>query len=197
MRRSLREMRPSMWVSSPGWRPNLTRLLRSKRSSRIFCFDFVSSMEICRAHCSGVHAGLGVEGEPRLHRAQREIGDGADVVVALGRQADHEVQLDVVPAALVGLARHAEQLLVGDPLVDERPQPGRGRLGGKRQASAADVGDHVCQLDGERVQPQARQRDADPLGRGPLDDMLDHLADVGVVTRRQADERDLLVAGRR
>src|SRR3954447_18913789 len=49
----------------------------------------------------------------------RQVGDLQDVVVGLGRQAAHEVELDLAPARGVRGGHRVDQVLLGDHLVDD------------------------------------------------------------------------------
>ena len=59
------------------------------------------------------------------------VDDAFDVGHGLGRQADHEVELDRGPALLEGVAGGVEQVLFVDDLADGIAQPLRAGLGGE------------------------------------------------------------------
>ena len=59
---------------------------------------------------------------------QRQIADRDEVLVGLGRQADHEIQLQVLEAGREDHLRRRQDLVVGDRLVDDAAQPIRAGL---------------------------------------------------------------------
>ncbi len=67
------------------------------------------------------------------------LGDLEDVLVGLGGQAAHEVELDLAPALGVRGRGGADQVVLADHLVDDAAQPLRAALGRERQAGAAAV----------------------------------------------------------
>ncbi len=73
--------------------------------------------------------------------------DGDDVLVPLLGQADHEVELEERPAVREDRLDRAEQVLLAVPLVDHRPHPLRGGLGGEGEAGLPDPRDPL----GERA----------------------------------------------
>ncbi len=91
---------------------------------------------------------------PRLDHLPGEIRDGEHVVVGLGGQAAHEVQLDLPPALGVGRADRTDQVIFADHLVDDLPQPFGAALGREREPAAPAVaGELVGECDVERVHP--------------------------------------------
>ena len=59
------------------------------------------------------------------------------ILVCLGRQAHHEIQLDVIPAALKGNLAGMQHVLLADVLVDNITQALRTGLTCERQAAFA------------------------------------------------------------
>ena len=90
-----------------------------------------------------------------------ELRDAERVLVGLGRQAGEEVQLHAPPALRVGGLDRAEQVVLGDELVDHLAHAPRSRLGREREARAPSALDLRGDADGERVDAQARQAHAD------------------------------------
>ena len=74
---------------------------------------------------------------PDLQDLVDQLGDADDVLVRLGRQAQHEIELHAVPAA--GECRGAgfQNLMLGDIFVDRVTQALRASLGRKGQSALA------------------------------------------------------------
>src|SRR5689334_12865050 len=121
----------------------------------------------------------------------RQLRDRHHVGVGLGRQAAHEVQLHLAPAAGVGGGDGPDQVLFGDHLVDHLAHPLRTALGSERQPGPAPVtAQLVGQRDVESVHPGGGQRQPDvgPLvAVGQVDGDLVDLAVVGAGQREQPD----------
>ncbi len=128
---------------------------------------------------------------------RRHVGDLEDVVVGLGRQAAHEVQLHLAPAVAVGGGDGADQVVFRDHLVDDLADALRAALGGEGQAGAAAVaGQLVGQVDVEGVHAGGGEGQADLVLLVPVRQALGHVADLGVVRRRQRQQAHLLEARR-
>ena len=126
----------------------------------------------------------------------REVGDLQDVLVGLGGQAAHEVELHLAPARGVRRRDRADQVLLGDHLVDHLAHPLRAALGGEGQARTAAVArELVGQVDVERVDPGAGQAEADVGALVAVGQVLGDLADLAVVGAGQREQADLLEAG--
>mmetsp|Transcript_7023 Transcript_7023/g.19820 ORF Transcript_7023/g.19820 Transcript_7023/m.19820 type:complete len:283 (+) Transcript_7023:1175-2023(+) len=110
---------------------------------------------------------------PALHLQTPDcIHNAKNVFVAFPWEANHEVQLDLVPAPLPGGLHAPEQLLISEALVDDVPQPLCACLGGKGKPAAThtvvnDVGDVVVKA----VHPLARQRQTDVVVLEPVFDL--------------------------
>src|SRR5215212_1521662 len=88
-----------------------------------------------------------------------QIRNGQHVLVGLGRQAAHEIELHLTPAVRVRRCYRANQILLGDHLVDYLAQPLGTALGRERQArSTAIAGEFVGKVDVEGIDPGAGQR---------------------------------------
>ena len=159
-------------------------------------------------HWNGV-CGFGHEPADR-HRAARllrvlatdvddvlgELGDAERVVVHLGGQAGEEVELHPPPTLRVRGVDRAVEILLEDQLVDHLAQAPRAGLGRERQPGAAHLLDLRRDLHAERVDAQARQRDAHLAGADLVVHQIgDDAVDAGEVRARQRGERDLVVTG--
>ena len=126
----------------------------------------------------------------------RQVGDLQDVLVGLGGQPAHEVELHLPPAVGVRRRDGPDQVLLGDHLVDHLAHPLRAALGGERQPGAAAVaGELVGQRDVEGVDPGRRQRQRDVGALVAVGEPLGDLADLAVVGAGQRQQPDLLEAG--
>ena len=75
--------------------------------------------------------------------------------------ADEEVELHPPPALRVRAVDRGVEVVLGDELVDHLADPPRAALGREREPGAAHLLDLAGDADGERVDPQRRQREAD------------------------------------
>ena len=99
-----------------------------------------------------------------LDDVARQLGDPARVFVHLGRHAGEEVQLHAPPALRVRAVDRGVQVVLGDELVEDLPDPPRAAFGRERQPRPADLLDLARDADGERVDAQRRQRQAHAPG---------------------------------
>ena len=87
-----------------------------------------------------------------------QLRDRQHVLVGLGRQAAHEIQLDLPPAVRVRRRDRADQIVLGDHLVDHLAHPLGATLGREGEPGASAVaGQLVGEVDVERVHPRAGQ----------------------------------------
>ena len=125
-----------------------------------------------------------------------QVGDREHVLVGLGGQAAHEVELHLPPAVGVRRRDRADQVLLGDHLVDHLAHPLRPALGGEGQPRATAVArELVGQGDVEGVDAGARQRQRDVGALVAVGQPLGDLADLGVVGAGERQQPDLLEAG--
>src|SRR6266545_3823268 len=119
---------------------------------------------------------------PGLNHPPGEARDREHVLVCLGRQAAHEIELHLPPAAGICGGHGANQILLGDHLVDHLADPLRAALGREGQSGATAV---TAQLVGERdvegVNPGGRQRKARVRALVPVGKPLRDLVDLAVV----------------
>ncbi len=80
-----------------------------------------------------------------------QVGDRLHIFDRFGGVADHEVQLDVVPAARIDGAGSFQKLLGADRLVDDLAHALGGGFGRQGEAAAAGILQRIHQLDGERL----------------------------------------------
>ncbi len=112
-----------------------------------------------------------------------EVRDREDVLVGLGGQAAHEVQLHLPPALGIGGADRADQILLADHLVDDPAQAFGAAFRGEGQPAAAAVaGELVGQCDVERVHPGRGQAERGVSALVPVGQTLGYLTDLGVVS---------------
>ena len=112
----------------------------------------------------------------------------------LGRQADHRVDLDEVPAAPERDVGGGDHVGVGERLVDDAAQAVGARLRREREAGLAHLGDRVGQADREGLGPQRRQGDRHaPVGELRREALHERL-DLRIVGRREGEEPDLAPA---
>ena len=135
---------------------------------------------------------------PGLDDLLGELGDLHDVLVGLGRQPAHEVELDLPPAGAIGRGDGVDQVLLGHHLVDDLADPLGPALGREGEAGAATVaGELVGQVDVEGVDPGRRERQTHLGALVAIGQALGHLADLGVVGAGEREQPDLLETGGR
>ncbi len=126
----------------------------------------------------------------------RHVADLEHVLVGLGGQAAHEVQLHLAPAVAVRGGDGPDQVLFRDHLVDDLAHALGAALGGEGQAGAATVaGQLVGQVHVERVHAGRRQGQAHLVVRVAVGEALGDVGDLRVVRGGQGEEADLLEAG--
>ena len=125
---------------------------------------------------------------------QTSSSDAQHVLVRLCRQAEHKVELDVVPAAGKGRGAGGENLLFGDVFIDDVPQPLGTGLRCKGQAAFADLLQLLHQLIGEVVGPQRGQRHIDFPRRTEIQQSAGQRLELPVVRGGQRRQRNLVVA---
>ncbi len=142
------------------------------------------------------HAG-GPAGRGSARRLAHPLGQLEDrdhVLVSLAGQADHEIQLEVVPAPGGDLPGGVEQPRLGDPFVDPVAQPlgPRFRCEGEaaRPTGAQVVEQRAVEPDGPQRRDAHGHRARAELRRGAPQQG----AQLRVVGRGQGRERDLVVA---
>ena len=134
---------------------------------------------------------------PGLDDAARHVGDLQDVLVGLGGQAAHEVQLHLTPARAVCGGNGVDEVVLGDHLVDDLADALAAALGRERQTRAAAVARQlVGEVDVERVDARRRQRQTRLRALVAVGEALGDLGDLGVVGGAQREQAHLLEAGR-
>ena len=94
---------------------------------------------------------------PAVQHLIRHLRDAEDVLVRLGREAEHVIELDAVPAARKGDGAGVQQVLLGNVLVDAVAQALAPALYGEGQAALAYLLQALHDLHGEVVCPQRGQ----------------------------------------
>ena len=128
-----------------------------------------------------------------LHRAHARLDDAANVVVVLGGQADHEVELHLGPPAREHALRRLEELLLGNVLVHDVAHALRSSLrreGEPRRANALDL---VEEIRLQAVSAQRRHAERHAILREALRHLLEERRDAGDVGRRERRERHLVL----
>ena len=129
------------------------------------------------------HAALFVAGvlAPRLQDLIDELCDAEHILVRLRGQAEHEVELHIVPAALKGNGAGIEDLLLRDILIDGVAQALRTGLRRERQAALAHLLQPQHEIAGKIVRAQRRQREIDLARRAVIEHGICQLWQAAVV----------------
>ena len=118
---------------------------------------------------------------PDLPAAPSRVDDAADVVQGLGGQADHEVELHVIPLAAEDPARTFEDVLLADVLVDRPSKTLSSCLRRQREARLPDPADLGSQPLAEARRAQRRQRERYLVARQIVHQDLDQGCDVVIL----------------
>ena len=129
-----------------------------------------------------------------MHDAGGHVGDPQHILVRLGGQSQHEVELHRAVTAGEGGAAALEQVLQRDILIDDVPQPLRTRLRREGQAGLAALGQTLHQVHGKVIRPQGRQGQADVARITEGLQLIAKRRQGRIVAGGQAGERDLLIA---
>ena len=121
-----------------------------------------------------------------LPNLARQIPNRLQVLVGLGGEADHVVQLQVFNAAREDKLRPIENLVVGHGLVDHPPEAVRSSFGRDGHAALAARAEQAHDRLRQVVEPERRRTDRIPH----LDQSRQNPLDVGVITQRDRDEPD-------
>ena len=105
----------------------------------------------------------------------RQVGDSLLVLFRLRGQAQHEIQLDLAPAALEGLSGPLQDHLLRQALVDHVPQTLGTGLRREGQAAFAHVLHLSHDIQGKRVDAQRRKGDIYPLISEGIDEEIHQL----------------------
>ena len=126
----------------------------------------------------------------------RHLGDLEHVLVGLGREAAHEIQLDLTPALPVSRRDGADQVVLADHLVDHPAEPFAAALGREGQTGAATIaGELVGQIDVEGVHSGRRKGQGHLLALVAVGQTLGDLADLGMVRAGKREQSDLFEPG--
>ena len=195
MRRSPRESTHSISASRGSCHLSFAPRTLRNRSFRYASLRSRTSTPSKGAHWKGVHdfgtndpietlTSLRPWRRPCLRMSETRVTSSSRSGRCLGRQPDHRVDLDQVPAAREREVRRLDHVGVRERLVDDAAQPVGAGLRREREPRLAHFGDRVGEAHGEGLGAQRRQRDR-------------HAA-VGELRREALHERlDLRVVGRR
>jgi hypothetical protein len=124
----------------------------------------------------------------------REIDDPLQVGLFLGGKAHHEVELDQAPAEFEGAAALGQEIGLGDPLVDDPPEPFGAGLRRQGQAGLADLAEFGEHPVAQGADAQTGEGDPDAARFQIPDQVPEQRLDRAVVPGRQGEEGNLLVA---
>ena len=110
---------------------------------------------------------------PRQDHLVHQLRDAEHVLVRFCGQTQHEIELDIVPAAGKGVGAGRQNFVLGQILVDDVPQALGSRLRGEGQAAfpAARL-KPFHQVTGEIVRPEGGNGEADLILRAVGDQLV-------------------------
>ena len=85
-------------------------------------------------------------------RLLNEAGDALDVVIGLGWQADHEIELATTPTSGERRIDGTEQVIFRHVLVDDIAQPLSASFGSEREPTLLLAGDEPCHVYTKRIE---------------------------------------------
>ena len=85
-------------------------------------------------------------------RLLNEAGDALDVVIGLGWQADHEIELATTPTSGERRIDGTEQVIFRHVLVDDIAQPLSASFGSEREPTLLLAGDEPCHVNAKRIE---------------------------------------------
>ena len=132
---------------------------------------------------------------PAVEDLVGHLGDAQDVLVRLGGQAQHVIELHRVPAAGKGDGAGVQHVLVGDVFVHRVPQALAAALHGKGQAALAHLLQPLHDLHGEVVRPEGGQGQADAAGFAVFQQPVAEGGKLPVVAGGEGEQGHVLVAG--
>ena len=134
-------------------------------------------------------------GAPCLQNFIHQVGNAEDVLIRLRRQAEHKVQLDVIPPALKGRRAGRQDFLLRDVFVDGVAQALRSGLRREGQSALAHLLELVHQLSGKVIRTQGRKRQVDLARRAVVQHPVRKFRQAAVVRGGKAGKRNLVTAG--
>ena len=103
-----------------------------------------------------------------VHHTGGKGGNALDILIGLGRQAVHKIQLYVGLAPLKGHVHRAHEILLAHVFVDDVAQSLGTCLGGEGERRGTHRGNAVHQLLVEAIHAERRQRQADHVFIRPI-----------------------------
>ena len=122
-------------------------------------------------------------------------GNAHDVLIRLGGETQHVIELHGVPSALKGDAAGVEQVLLGDIFVNSVPKALAAALHSEGKAAFANPLQLFHQLHGEVICSQRRERHADAPGLAEFQQPVAYLTQMPIVAGGEGEERKVLIAG--
>ena len=125
-----------------------------------------------------------------------QVGDAQHVLVGLGGQTQHEVELHTAPTTGKGGAAGVQQIFFGDVLVDGVTEPLGTCLGSEGQTTLAATSLKLFhEFHGEVVGTEGRQGDAYVVGSAVVQQTVTQGEQVGIVAGGERHKSHLLIAG--
>ena len=133
---------------------------------------------------------------PRQDHLVHQLRDAEHVLVRFRGQTQHEIELDIVPAAGKGVGAGCQNFVLSQILVDDVTQALGSRLRGEGQAAfpAARL-KPFHQVTGEIVRPEGGNGEADLILRAVGDQLVRQLFQPPVIGCGQTGNGDLVVSG--
>src|SRR5699024_742331 len=103
------------------------------------------------------------------------------VLLGLGREYEHEVELYFCPSALKSLSRSVEDIFFCQPFVDHLAHPLGSCLRSKCKTALPDILHSAHDIQRKCIDPQRRERDVDSLTPELVDQEKDQLLQLRIV----------------
>ena len=126
-----------------------------------------------------------------------QFGNGQHIFIRFCRQPDHKVQLHLGPSVFKGSPYGIHQVLFRDSLVDHVPHPLAPSFRCEGQAAFPHRLDFLGQFHRKAVDPQGRQRHADPVLPEIPQQLPDQRFQMGVIRCTQGKQGDFIIPSSR
>ena len=150
-----------------------------------------------RARDGDLHAAARLGRRSLFRAVVRALGkarDALDVVIGLGRKANHEIKLAATPTSGKCRVNSAKQVFLAHALINNVAQPLRAGFRRKRQAAALSARNQLGHFNAKRIQALAGNRYRNALSIEAAIQATQNFLDLAMVGRRKRRKAHFVVA---